>query len=164
LGISKSLLTIQHSIDDNELFAIDKLKKRKAVTSSRSALNGYQKGKCFYCRLNIRVDTADEVDVDHFFPHKLKQAGLFQVDGVWNLVLACKACNRGDKGKFDKLPKIRYLSWLFERNEYLIGSHHPLRETLIQQTGLSTSDRKRYLNDFYEKAKTVIFHSWSPLD
>lgn len=164
LGISKSLLTIQHCIDDNELFAIDKLKKRKAVTSSRSALNGYQRGKCFYCRLNIRVDTANDVDVDHFFPHKLKQAGLFQVDGIWNLVLACKACNRGDKGKFDKLPKIRYLSWLFERNEYLIGSHHPLRETLIQQTGLSTSDRKRYLNDFYEKAKTVIFHSWSPLD
>jgi hypothetical protein len=45
---------------------------------------------------------------------------------------------------------------LFERNEYLIGSHHPLRETLIQQTGLSTSDRNAYLNDFYEKAKTYV--------
>jgi len=164
LGISKNLLTIQHNVDNNELFAIDKLKKRKAVTSSRSALNGYQKGKCFYCRQNVRVDTAKDVDVDHFFPHKLKQAGMLQVDGVWNLVLACKSCNRGDKGKFDKLPTVRYLNWLFERNEYLISSHHPLRETLIQQTGASTNSRKSFLNDFYEKSKTVIFHTWSPLD
>jgi len=164
LGISKNLLTIQHNDDNNELFALDKLKKRKAVTSSRSALNGYQKGKCFYCRQNVRIDTAKDVDVDHFFPHKLKQAGMLQVDGVWNLVLACKSCNRGDKGKFDKLPTVRYLNWLFERNEYLIGSHHPLRETLIQQTGASTNSRKSFLNDFYEKSKKVIFHTWSPVD
>ena len=163
-GISKNLLTIQHSIDDNELYAIDFLKRRKAVTSARSALNGYQKGKCFYCRANIRVDTGGDVDVDHFFPHKLKNAGLLHVDGVWNLVLACKGCNRGDKGKFDKLPIFKYLAWLFERNEYLIGSHHPLREVLIQQTGLTTNNRKAFLNGFYEKAKTMIFHSWAPTD
>jgi len=163
-GISKNLLTIQHSIDDNELYAIDFLKRRKAVTSARSALNGYQKGKCFYCRSNIRVDTGGEVDVDHFFPHKLKNAGLFPVDGIWNLVLACKGCNRGYKGKFDKLPIVKYLALLSERNEYLIGSHHPLREVLIEQTGLTTNNRKAFLKDFYEKAKTKIFHSWAPAD
>jgi len=80
------------------------------------------------------------------------------------LVLACKGCNRGYKGKFDKLPIVKYLALLSERNEYLIGSHHPLREVLIEQTGLTTNNRKAFLKDFYEKAKTKIFHSWAPAD
>jgi HNH endonuclease len=64
---------------------------RTSLTGCRDALNGYQKGKCFYCFCDIRVHAAD---VDHFLPHTLKQldSGL-HLDGVWNLVLACCECN-----------------------------------------------------------------------
>lgn len=88
----------------------DKL-RRTAVTSARSALNGYQKGKCFYCFRDITVDpTSDDLaDVDHFFPHTLKRETNMNLDGVWNLVLACKSCNRGDNGKFARVPVVRLL-------------------------------------------------------
>jgi hypothetical protein len=48
--------------------------KRVMITSSRPALNGYQKGKCFYCLSPVSlVKHADDLaDVDHFFPHRLK--------------------------------------------------------------------------------------------
>ncbi|WP_188032876.1 hypothetical protein [Psychrobacter sp. ANT_WB68] len=51
------------------------------------------------------------------------------------MVLACSDCNRGTNGKFAKLLDIKLLERLHTRNEYLIGSHHPLRETLMLQTG-----------------------------
>ncbi len=43
------------------------------MTSCRDALNGYQKGKCFYCSSEISVQAGHEdlCDVDHFFPHTL---------------------------------------------------------------------------------------------
>jgi len=37
---------------------------------------------------------------------------------------------------------------LHERNEFLIGSHYPLRETLIQQTGVNERSRRMFLSDF----------------
>lgn len=51
------------------------------------------------------------------------------LNGVWNLVLACPNCNRGANGKFAKVPSIKYLERLHKRNEFLISSHHPLRES-----------------------------------
>ena len=66
-------------------------------------------------------------------------------DGVWNLVLACPDCNRGEGGKFARIPAPEYLLRLNRRNEYLIGSHHPLRETLIAQTGETPQARWEYL-------------------
>ena len=42
--------------------------RRRAITGSREALNGYQKGRCFYCRRDIE---AAHADVDHFLPHTL---------------------------------------------------------------------------------------------
>ncbi|MEI6336196.1 MAG: hypothetical protein WCS87_16675, partial [Methylococcaceae bacterium] len=64
------------------------------------------------------------------------------INGVANLVLACTDCNRGVNGKFANLPSLPSLERLYERNEYLITSHHPLRETLIVQTGCSTEKRQ----------------------
>ena len=49
LGIATSLINVQHDHSIGELFTFDKGLRRKGVTSSRSALNGYQKGRCFYC-------------------------------------------------------------------------------------------------------------------
>ncbi|SKV97532.1 Uncharacterised protein [Mycobacteroides abscessus subsp. abscessus] len=68
-------------------------------------------------------------DVDHYFPHSLMARGVFiDLDDVWNLVLACAACNRGPGGKFHRLPHGDFLERLWTRNEMLISSHHPSKK------------------------------------
>lgn len=162
LGIGRDLIGIEHDLETEQLFSINRAMRRKAVTSSKSALNGYQKGVCFYCFADImQTDKAADTEVDHFFPHVLKQAGFgTAVDGVWNLVLSCPLCNRGPGGKSARIPSVRLLERLRKRNEFLISSHHPLRETLIQQTGNDFDSRKRYLEDFYQRALTTLIHPW----
>jgi 5-methylcytosine-specific restriction endonuclease McrA len=158
-------MVVTHDPSNELLLLPDGAYRRKAVTSSRDALNGYQRGQCFYCKSAISLtDEAYLPDVDHFFPHALKQAGFgLVVDGVWNLVLACQGCNRGAGGKFDKLPSVRLLEQLHARNEFLIVSHHPLRETLIVQTGADEPDRRAFLRGMYERARSVLIHeSWEP--
>ena len=156
---------IQNDIEDQVLFAVDRDARRTTVTSCRDALNGYQKGKCFYCCAAIQLDGAAELrpDVDHFFPHVLKQLDFGTiVDGVWNLVLACKQCNRGVGGKFQSVPSVRLLERLSTRNDWFISSHHPLRETLIQQTGASPENRRDFLGDFHTEAWKALIHTWEP--
>lgn len=165
LNLSRNLIAVNHDSSTNELFTFDRNKRRKSVTSSRHALNGYQKGKCFYCDAPIFIEDNLNADVDHFFPHKLKYVPEIGpvVDGIWNLVLSCKECNRGVDGKFDKLPSLNLLIKLSYRNEYLIKSHHPLRETLINQTGMTEPDRRDFLNKIYQRALGVTFHTWEPV-
>jgi len=122
LGVSRSLLAVNYDSQENILY-VDSAIKRKTVTSARDALNGYQKGKCFYCFDDITVNVNDEnrCDVDHFFPHVLKFTfSKMNFDGVWNLVLACPQCNRGNSGKFARVPAVKYLDRLHKRNEFLI--------------------------------------------
>ncbi len=118
LGISANLLNVQHDHDKGVIYTFDRGLGRKNVTSSRNALNGYQKGRCFYCFSElILLGDGMNVDVDHFFPHKLKNQNQgLTVDGVWNLVLACKQCNRGANGKFDRIPSVELLKRLHTRN------------------------------------------------
>jgi hypothetical protein len=126
---------------------------RTSLTGCRDALNGYQKGKCFYCFCDIRVHAAD---VDHFLPHTLKQLNIgLHLDGVWNLVLACRDCNRGVDGKSSRTPHRRLLERLDSRNEFFIGSHHPLRETLLAQTGQTRQERIHFLNAVYDTAEVL---------
>lgn len=162
LGIAANLLCVHHDDVTGEIFTFDKANRRRSVTSSRGALNGYQKGCCFYCftDLSLSGDTMN-TDVDHFFPHRLKQLGLgINLDGVWNLVLSCHTCNRGAKGKFDRIPSERLLRRLHNRNEYFIGSHHPLRETLMLQTGMNASDRAAYLSGVFQKVQLNPGLAW----
>src|SRR4029079_18485598 len=84
------------------------------------------------------------------------------VDGVWNLVLACPLCNRGIDGKLDSVPSIRLLERLHTRNEFLIASHHPLRETIMAQTGRSEAERSAFLNACHMKALATLLHQWEP--
>lgn len=164
LGLPANQLIVQHDQNLSEIFAVDSQKKRKAITSSRGALNGYQKGLCFYCNSNIQLEGAGfNTDVDHFFPHKLKQShhGI-NFDGVWNLVLSCQACNRGAGGKFDRIPSRRLLEKLHARNEFLIGSHHPLRETLINQTGSRVRDRVDFLARVFRDVQLNPLQGWEP--
>ena len=165
LGVSRSLLSIQHDPDQNQLIAQMTNNRRRSVTGSREALNGYQKGKCFYCGEPIAAghEGIRDVEVDHFFPHVLKQFGFGPIiDGIWNLVLACPDCNRGPQGKFARVPSLQLLRKLHERNEFLINSHHPLRETLMMQTGTVEQARARFLNDMRNKARAALIHTWDP--
>lgn len=132
------------------------------LTSVRAALNGYQKGKCFYCfdDINVTNDSTNSCDVDHFIPHTLQQYTNANLDGVWNLVLSCEKCNRGDDGKFAKVPALKYLERLSKRNDFLISSHHPLRETLMNQTGRTEGERHLFLQSMYNMAKNYLIHTW----
>ena len=166
-NLSRNLMLIEYDEADQILIGVNSL-RRTAVTSARPALNGYQKGRCFYCfrEISILHGSDDVADVDHFFPHTLKQCDSRKpIDGVANLVLACKECNRGVEGKFDRLPSTDLLERLFNRNEYLITSHHPLRETLISQTGNSTEKRHSYLQDAFNCSTLYVgagSRKWQP--
>ena len=163
MGVAPHLLDIKHDTEQSMLFTFDRTNRRKTVTSARGALNGYQKGKCFYCRREIDITTGRETEVDHFFPHVLSREKSFElIDGVWNLVLACADCNAGVGGKFARIPTIALLERLETRNNFLIASHHPLRETLINQTGTTESARRRFLSDFHNRALARLFHTWEP--
>lgn len=162
LGISRNLLNVRYD-DASQIFFIDESFRRKDVTSARGALNGYQKGKCFYCFDDISINDNETCicDVDHFFPHTLQP--LFpdvNLNGVWNLVLTCAGCNRGVLGKFAKVPDIKYLKRLHKRNEFLISSHHPLRETIMNQTGIDEASRKDFLMKVDNIAINALIHRW----
>lgn len=162
LGVSRNLLSVGYDEDTQFLFVNDKF-KRKVVTSARDALNGYQKGKCFYCFEDISVTALNDdlCDVDHFFPYALQPIlPNLNLNGIWNLVLACPQCNRGASGKFTRVPAIKYLERLKKRNDFLISSHHPLRETLIQQTGFTSVERYRFLVAIDKFAINHLIHRW----
>ena len=162
MGIAKSLIHVEYDQELKTLFTTDK-ERRVDITSCRDSLNGYQKGRCFYCYSPISVSSQDDnlADVDHFLPWMLNSS-LPNVNGVWNLVLACQDCNRGIGGKFAKVPSLKLLKRLHKRNEYFISSHLPLRETLIQQTGKDESKRKHFLQELYNMAKASLIHEWQP--
>ena len=164
IGVSANHLVVQHNHQLGEIFTFDSSNRRKGVTSTRGALNGYQKGHCFYCDAELSLLGQDlNTDVDHFFPHKLKKSyPQINLDGVWNLVLACSDCNRGTNGKSDRIPAIELLFQLHKRNEYLIESDHPLKETLINQTGKTEIQRRDFLNSFFQKVQLNPSTAWRP--
>ncbi len=163
MNISRNLISVQHDTVDHSLF-VSQGNGRKNITSARGALNGYQKGHCFFCFGKISLSDMELLpDVDHFFPHVLgRHIPASNYDGVWNLTLTCQNCNRGTDGKFAKIPSARILKRLHARNEFLITSHHPLRETLIRQTGRAQSDRVHFLQRQFDQAKIILIHEWEP--
>jgi len=165
LKLPNRVLAVTTDEDGQQLHTCGDQGRRISITSTRDALNGYQKGRCFYCFRDISVDSESHIlaDVDHFFPHKLFFcANNKPINGVANLVLACKECNRGAKGKFDRLPALPLLERLYRRNEYLIKSHHPLRETLMMQTGMKESVRRSFLQEVYNCAHQTLVSQWLP--
>jgi hypothetical protein len=165
LKVPRTVLPVHFDQDNLELFTL-KGTSRKAITGCRDALNGYQRGKCFYCFREITVSkgSTDLADVDHFFPHVLKAASfLSNLDGIWNLVLSCRDCNRGEEGKFIKVPELNCLERLHTRNEYLIGSSLPLREVLCADTGHDTEARVSFLNSAYRESLKLLITTWKPV-
>ncbi|PLS87125.1 MAG: HNH endonuclease [Actinobacteria bacterium] len=169
LDISPSLLVARYDPAVGGIYVEPSGARRVDVTSCKDALNGYQKGRCFYCSSDISVEAGHEdlCDVDHFFPHALANLlpkHRINLDGVWNLVLSCQGCNRGKQGKSARVPAIRFLKKLHRRNEYLIGSHHPLRETLLTQTGRTEAERRSFLQEMESFAIQNLVSRWEPSD
>ena len=82
LSLSRNALSV-HYDSESKYLATFTSTRRKNITSARDALNGYQKGKCFYCMHNI---TTNNSDIDHFFPHTLTNfIPNINFDGIWNL-------------------------------------------------------------------------------
>lgn len=163
MGVSRNLIAVEYDEDSKMLFS-RRNNKRINITSCRDSLNGYQKGYCFYCYrpISIAMGETDLADVDHFLPFMLNHS-LNNLDGVWNLVLACQTCNRGHQGKFARIPSTKLLQRLHDRNEYFINSHLPLRETLIRQTGNTPALRHNFLQQHWQTAKETLFHIWEPV-
>ena len=141
--------------------------ERINLTSARKPLNGYQKGKCFYCYRPISIESnqLNTCDIDHFVPLSTQFNSTHDLDlnGVWNLVLCCQDCNRGEtNGKFARLPEDHLLQRLYKRNEYLIESNHPLKETIIMRTGKNPQQRANFLNTMYGFAKSISRAKWQP--
>jgi hypothetical protein len=166
LRLPRGALTVGYEADRGLLVTQDGGPDRIDLTPCRNALNGYQKGKCFYCFTGVSVvdGSPDLADVDHFLPHVLTEHLRLGLDGVWNLVLACQNCNRGVGGKSDRVPTQVLLERLHRRNEFYIDSHHPLRETLIAQTGETSQERVRFLARAYQTAATHRIATWEPAD
>lgn len=138
--------------------------RRLRAISARGALIGYQKGRCFYCYrpVGIAPGEADLADVDHVFPFTLRADGLVaNVDQVWNLVLACPTCNRGPRGKFAAPPHETAVERLYQRNEYFIASNHPIKESLIHQTGPNELARWAFLQRVQDIAR-MLGPGWLP--
>nr|WP_314623750.1 HNH endonuclease [uncultured Noviherbaspirillum sp.] len=151
---------IEHEVEGGRLVAATAI-RRVNVTSCRDALNGYQKGHCFYCSSPVSVMPRDAalVHVDHFIPLVLSALLHTNLNGVWNLVLACQQCNLG---KSDLVPTREFAERLYQRNEFLIISQHPLRETLMAQTGRDSRSRAAFLGKWYGEAMQCRIATWRP--
>ena len=160
-NLPKRLIMLDYDPDLEALFAIDNSQRRQPVTSARHALNGYQRSKCFYCERKIHLEDStmfeNRGEVDHFFPHVLMRNRHIHIDldQAWNLVLACNKCN-GAAGKSALCPHTDHVEDLYKRNEYLVMSHHPLRESIIFRTGNKPSARRDFLQYCYNAAYTAF--------
>ncbi|MEI2272580.1 hypothetical protein OHD16_10555 [Sphingobacterium sp. ML3W] len=163
LQLNPNLLEVKHDSLKQELF-VDSYMRRINITSVRDALNGYQKGKCFYSYQDIFVNKGSKniCEVDHFLPHLNKRAHTAEeanINGVWNLVLADPKIN---SDKSARVPHRRYLERLYNRNEFYIESKHPLAETIINQTGKNKEKRRIFLQTQYNLALSHSIHEWEP--
>ncbi|KEY17950.1 HNH endonuclease domain-containing protein [Kaistella antarctica] len=164
LNLNPNLLEIKIDDELQTLYLETSFMKRKEITSARASLNGYQKGKCFYSFQDITIISGDEnlAAVDHFLPHAFKvnlnNEGA-NVNGVWNLVLSDSDVNNNKRAK---IPEIKYLERLYKRNEFYIESKHPLGETIVNQTGRTSDERRKFLQKQYELCLNLAIQKWSP--
>jgi 5-methylcytosine-specific restriction endonuclease McrA len=153
---------VLYDIDTSRLYAEERTTYRRNLAFARSSLIGYQKGKCFYCAKSIYSGDEISCDVDHFLPFALRYKEdmlKFDLNGVWNLVLACSDCN---SDKSDSVPEKKYLERLKTRNNYLISSHHPLSNTLLNQTSSDEKERNSILEKLHSYAYAHQMIYWKP--
>lgn len=165
LEINPNLLEVKIDNDFQTLFIESNFMRRRDISSAKATLNGYQKGKCFYSFQDISINSGDEnlCAIDHFFPHvnkiRINKSGA-NINGIWNLVLSEKFVNLS---KSAKIPELKYLERLYKRNEFYVASKHPLGETIVNQTGRTSSDRKRFLQRQYDLSVNLSLQKWKPI-
>jgi 5-methylcytosine-specific restriction endonuclease McrA len=160
LRLGARILSCEMTADPEAVDLYASTNRRTPVTGVRDALSGYQDGRCAYCDAEFTDIGLRRVAVDHVLPFVLRPRLLPYCDlhQVWNFVLACYACN---STKRDRPPAAAWMPWLSARNEYLIDSHHPLRETLIKQLGGNLDTREKALSRSHEEATRQI-PGWRP--
>lgn len=159
LGVNAGLVEFDR---DTGGLSLRNAERRLALRSCCSTLNGYQKGKCFYCFAPITIEPGPSAaDVDHFFPWS-QRALVSNADGIWNLVLACQECNRGVGGKFDAVPSLPLLGRLHRRNEFYVDSKHKLAATIMAQTSRTASTRASHLQRTYTELTLATIRHWHP--
>jgi hypothetical protein len=161
LELGTRLVSIEIAPDEDavDLYAPAWL-RRGPITGVRDALSVYQDGRCAYCDSPFTDIGTSRVAVDHVLPFVLMTRGWHDGDlhQVWNLVLACYACN---SAKRDRPPAADWMPWLEQRGEHLIASHHSLRETLIGQLGPDPGSRHQTLARRHTAA-TEMIPPWIP--
>ncbi len=140
------------------------------LRSAVSTLMPYQFGKCFYCECALKDDLSREADqfpdVDHVLPLSLLTknypAEILNPNGVWNLVLSCRRCNRGVLGKSDSIPDIRFYEKLLSRNVYFTKEHkHAMRFSVLKSLGVSNQlGVRERMKEIYKPFH--FLHKWSP--
>lgn len=142
-------IVIQYDIDTEKFFYLKLVSNnsfmhshlRTDLTSVRKPLNGYQKGKYFYCSISIESKQENTCNVDHVIPMSIQYGSTYdlQLNEAWNLVLACQSCNgRESDNKAGNMPMYQFIESLYRRNEYFIesfkGKHHTYNEENTKAT------------------------------
>ncbi len=102
LGLGTRLVSVEIVPDEAaiDLYAPARL-RRGPIAGVRDALSGYQDGRCAYCHSLFTDIGTSRVAVDHVLPFVLMSRGWHKGDlhQVWNLVLACYACNSAKRDR-----------------------------------------------------------------
>jgi 5-methylcytosine-specific restriction endonuclease McrA len=165
-NLSPNFLVYNQATDEFESVSS---KERTNLRSAVSVLLPYQHGYCFYCKRKINIysnsDDSDFPDVDHFIAHsyfKRPELSHINPDGIWNLVIACKECNRGTGGKFERLPEITYQKEIIKRNVLFTEEHrHSLKNSiLLSLNAQNHTDVKKKM--FYLFNNFNMIEGWKP--
>lgn len=120
------------------LLKVENVSKRSSLDPFYQVLASFNGGKCFYCGKSIKKK--EQAHVDHFIPWSFVQA-----DQLWNLVIACTACNLS---KNDKMSADVYLETLIDRNgTFLTMPELKIREDMKVYTSKKLKDLYEYSID-----------------
>ncbi|WP_456383464.1 hypothetical protein [Persephonella sp.] len=170
-GLSPNMLVYNQ---EKNIFVSVTKNRRTTLRNAVSILIPYQHGKCFYCNRKIDRNSSNNhdnfPDVDHFFPRSIliREINFGNIDksinpdGIWNLVISCKKCNRGDGGKFDQIPSKVFFNKLLKRNIWFIEEHrHSLRNSiLISLNASSKKEVKKKMISIFKKFEFIS--GWRP--
>jgi hypothetical protein len=130
----------------NLLLKVENVSKRSSLDQFYQVLSSFYNGKCFYCGKAIKKENAH---VDHFIPWSFVQA-----DQLWNLVIACSACNLS---KSDKLANRLFLESVIERNVNLITI-----PVLSKREDMKVYTSKKMQDLYYYSVENGFTDIWLP--
>jgi 5-methylcytosine-specific restriction endonuclease McrA len=144
--------------------------ERTNLRSAVSILLPYQHGCCFYCKRKVNIysnsDDSDFPDVDHFIAHsyfKRPELSNINPDAIWNLVIACKECNRGSRGKFTSIPQISYQKEIINRNVLFTEEHRhsPKNSILLSLNAQNHTEVEKKMLLLFSNFNVI--EGWKPL-